>query len=237
MSRFTRALVILVIAALTLVGAAATSSAAEHQRLSTFEDELLVALNDVRISEGLRPLRASQGLQAAALTHSRAMLDGGFFAHASRDGTPFHERIRRFYPSKGWSSWTVAENLLMNTVEIPVDVAIEAWLDSPAHREIMLMPTWREVGIGALHTPVAGGDWENGPAWVVTMDFGARTGQKTSDDSAKAKPKPDPQQVPQSKPQSKPVPTTRRAPSKLPDSFDAEPNGPYEFYPGRVLVP
>ena len=56
------------------------------------------------------------------------------------------------------------------------DEAIQAWLDSPPHRENMLDPTWREVGIGSLHAASAGGTFGGGPTWVITMDFGARTG-------------------------------------------------------------
>lgn len=222
MSRFTRTLLIFFAAALALAGVAATSSTTEHERLSTFEDGLLVAVNELRVGQGLRPLRIAPGLQAAAVSHSRAMLEGGFFEHSSRDGTPFHERVRQSYPSKGWSSWSVAENLLMNTVEIPVDVAMQAWLDSPPHREIMLMPAWREIGIGALHAPIAGGDWQNGPAWVVTMDFGARTGQKT----------PATRPAPKARPKPRPTPSAAPAPA-LP--VDTVPDEPYELDPDRIL--
>ena len=43
------------------------------------------------------------------------------------------------------------------------------------HREDMLSPEWREVGIGALHADSAGGAFKQEAVWVVTMDFGART--------------------------------------------------------------
>ena len=34
--------------------------------------------------------------------------------------------------------------------------AIQVWLDSPPHRQNMLDPTWREVGIGSLHAAFGG---------------------------------------------------------------------------------
>ena len=81
------------------------------------------------------------------------MLEGGFFAHDSKNGASFVARVKRFYPASGFSSWSAGENLLYNTAPIDAETAIEAWLGSPAHRENMLEPGWREVGIASLHTP------------------------------------------------------------------------------------
>jgi uncharacterized protein YkwD len=54
---------------------------------------------------------------------------------------------------------------------------IQAWLDSPAHRDNMLGTGWREVGIGAMRASSAGGTFGGKPTWVITMDFGIRTKQ------------------------------------------------------------
>ncbi len=162
-------------------------------RLQAFDHELLVRLNATRVSRGLRPLVLSNQLQEAAVSHSRSMLEGGFFAHESRDGSSFTMRIKRYYRPSGFHTWSAGENLLCNTARLDAGTAIEAWLDSPAHRDNMLDPGWREVGIGSLHASSAGGTFGGGPVWVVTMDFGARTGGgggKTSTVLAvKAKPK------------------------------------------------
>ena len=48
---------------------------------------------------------------------------------------------------------------------------------SPAHRENMLTPEWREVGIGSLRARSAGGIFAGEATWVITMDFGARSGK------------------------------------------------------------
>ena len=170
---------------LAATGLIASSASASHaapaatERLQALDHELLIRLNATRTAHGLRPLALSDDLQSAAVAHSRSMLEDGFFAHDSKDGSPFVTRVRGFYHSVGYNAWSVGENLLYNTAEMDASTAIEAWLESPAHRENMLAPEWREVGIGSLHASAAGGTFSGEPTWVITMDFGARSGGKS----------------------------------------------------------
>lgn len=169
---------------------AADAAPAATERLQALDRELLVQLNATRVARGLRPLVLSTQLRDAAVAHSRSMLEGGFFTHESRDGSPFVARVKRYYRTSGYASWSAGENLLYNSSRIDAAQAIEAWLDSPAHRVNMLAPEWREVGIGSLHAGSAGGTFGGQPTWVITMDFGARTGGvRTTAGAAKAKPK------------------------------------------------
>lgn len=170
--------------------AAAVAAPAATVRLQTLDGEILVRLNATRVSRGLRPLVLSSQLRDAAVAHSRSMLEGGFFTHESRDGSPFVARVKRYYRSSGYASWSAGENLLYNTARIDARAAIEAWLGSPPHRANMLAPGWREVGIGSLHARSAGGTFGGRPTWVVTIDFGTRAGgRKTAAvEAARAKP-------------------------------------------------
>jgi uncharacterized protein YkwD len=179
----------------TLAGSAgaADGAPAAPQRLQALDKEILARLNATRVAHGLRPLRLSRELQEAAVYQSRTMLEGGFFDHTSRDGSPFDVRLKRFYRAGGYRIWSAGENLLYNTVAISADEAIQAWLDSPHHRQNMLDPDWREVGIGTVHTASAGGTFGGKAAFVITMDFGAREAfvdaKLKSAVSAKPKPK------------------------------------------------
>ena len=56
---------------------------------------------------------------------------------------------------------------------------MKAWLDSPSHREIILSPTWRDAGIGALYAPTAPQEYRGAETIVVTADFGVREGKVT----------------------------------------------------------
>jgi uncharacterized protein YkwD len=123
----------------------------------------------------LRLLKPSSELQSAAVDHSQAMLTYGFFRHESKDGSSFEARLRRFYPLEGFAHWQVGENLVYSSAQLTGAATARAWLRSAPHREDMLSPRWREVGVGALHADSAGGAFNNAAVWVVTMDFGART--------------------------------------------------------------
>ncbi len=155
---------------------ATDATPATTERLQTLDGQILTRLNATRAAHGLRPLVVSDGLENAAVAHSRDLIQAGVFQHDSPDGTSFVQRLKHFYSPSGYSSWTAGENILYNTADIDADTAIQAWLDSPPHRENMLNPDWREVGIGSVHASTAGGTFGGAPTWVITMDFGARTG-------------------------------------------------------------
>ena len=162
----------------SIAGTAHASDAtpATTERLQALDGQILTRLNATRAAHGLRPLVVSDGLENAAVAHSRDLIQAGVFQHDSPDGTSFVQRLKHFYSPSGYSSWTAGENILYNTADIDADTAIRAWLDSPPHRENMLNPDWREVGIGSVHASTAGGTFGGAPTWVITMDFGARTG-------------------------------------------------------------
>jgi uncharacterized protein YkwD len=145
---------------------------AGHAR--SLEASLLVAINAVRADHGLRPLRANARLAAAAGAHTRAMVERGFFAHESRDGTPFWRRIRRFYAAAGYGYWSVGENLLWSSPDVDASEAVRMWMQSPPHRKNLLTSRWRELGLAAVHSSAAPGSFGGRPVTVLTADFGVR---------------------------------------------------------------
>ena len=143
--------------------------------LSALETSLLARLNAVRRGHGLRALRLSRGLTAAAAFHSQQMVSHGFFEHESRGGGAFWKRVERFYGSSGFRGWEVGENLAYGSPDLSANATVRMWMNSPGHRENVLSRHWREIGLGALHVPSAGGEFGGGPVTVVTADFGVRT--------------------------------------------------------------
>lgn len=178
MLRATMRLLVAAATVLVLACVAASQTAAtpvvQLARQATLEASLFSQLNQLRAERGLRSLKRSPGLQAAAVTHSRAMLEGGWFDHDAPRGAPFSERIRQYYPSRGFGAWSVAENLYYASPELVVANAFKAWMASAGHRRNLLGGSWREVGIGVLFAPAALGTFGGRPTFVVTMDFGAR---------------------------------------------------------------
>jgi uncharacterized protein YkwD len=158
--------------------AASVRGQAEVQSRTALEASIVRELNAVRSRHGLAPVRASVPLRNAARGHTRTMLEVGFFAHESPDGTAFSDRIRRFYASRGWRTWSVGETLLASQGQtLDARAVVSAWLDSPPHRRIVLWPGWRDVGIGAFYAPAAPREFEGVPTVVVTGDFGLRSGR------------------------------------------------------------
>jgi uncharacterized protein YkwD len=154
------------------------ASVASPQRSGTsmaaLEGSVVARMNAVRRSHGLRALRMSRRLRTAAVFHSKDMGRRGYFEHDSVTGTPFWRRIERFYPSRGFSSWTVGENLLWGSNTYDATFAVREWMESPPHRQNILSRDWREVGIGAVFFGRAPGEFGGRPVTIVTADFGFR---------------------------------------------------------------
>jgi uncharacterized protein YkwD len=142
---------------------------------SVLEAAVVGRINVVRRGRGLRPLRWNSRLARAADFHSRDMARKGYFEHESANGTAFWRRIERFYPSRGFRSWTVGENLLWASDTYGADFAVREWMASPPHRQNLLSRDWREIGIGAVTVSSAPGAFGGRAVTIVTADFGART--------------------------------------------------------------
>jgi uncharacterized protein YkwD len=153
------------------VAAPATDGAAASAVLET---QVAGRVNAVRRGHGLRPLRYSRALAAAARRHSQDMANAGYFEHDSVGGVPFWKRIERHYRSRGFSRWEVGENILWSSGRTTAVGIVRQWLGSPEHRANLLSRTWREFGLGALRVPRAGGTYGGRAVTIVTLDFGVR---------------------------------------------------------------
>jgi uncharacterized protein YkwD len=163
------------VAALALAPAAASAHrTAAAVRQTALEAQLAQQINAVRRSYGLKPLAVSSKLSSAAAAHTREMGADGYFEHESFDSTPFWKRVARWYPSRGWHSWSVGENLVYRSPDVSADSAVEIWMNSPPHRANMLSRSWREIGISAIHFDAAPGEYNGAAVTIVTTDFGIR---------------------------------------------------------------
>ena len=143
----------------------ALSAAAADAGLSA---QLTAAVNAVRAAHGLQPLAVSPGLVAAATAHSQDMAERGYFDHDTAGGATWDARLRRYYPSS-----SVGENIAWASPSIDADGIVAMWLGSPPHRENLLSPRWRELGVGAVRSTSAPGEFGGHEVTVVTLDFGA----------------------------------------------------------------
>jgi uncharacterized protein YkwD len=139
--------------------ALSTVSAASATVFSrTSEGRILSAMNRVRASYGLRPLRFAAKLHAAARSHSADMIRRGYFGHGA-----FARRLNGF----GVNAPLVGENLAWGSGPYgAAGTIVHEWLVSPEHRANLLRPGFRLVGVGSAIGPFAGQR-----AVVVTADF------------------------------------------------------------------
>jgi uncharacterized protein YkwD len=151
----------------------ARPSGARRRLLSTLELDIVARINAQRTTRGLRPLRVSRQLTAAASYHTRQMGQLGFFEHESVNGAPFWRRIERFYPG-GRGYWSVGENLFYESHETSASSAVREWMQSPPHRQNVLDREWRDLGISAEHFESAPGAFGGRSVTIVTADFGVR---------------------------------------------------------------
>jgi len=177
----TRISILALASVLALLSVFAAGAGAASQPVRTLaaadllESQVLVELNAIRSRHGLKPLRLSKPLSAAADIHSRSMGTLGFFAHDSRDGSAFWKRVQRFYSPDGYQTWSVGENLLWSSGPLSAAEALRLWMKSPGHRQNILTGRWREIGLSALKVSAAPGVYGGRDVVIITTDFGTRS--------------------------------------------------------------
>jgi uncharacterized protein YkwD len=134
---------------------------------------LLCVIGAERGARGLGPVRESRQLTLAAQRHADDMVARGFFAHVTPGGTTLAERIRATGYLTNRPTWELGEAIAW--AQDPLDTAgqlVQAWLNSPPHRAILLDRRFRDVGIGV--TPgLTGG--ATGVGATAVLDFGVRS--------------------------------------------------------------
>jgi uncharacterized protein YkwD len=130
-----------------------------------------VLINQARLDEGLAPYGFSSLLTASAQRHADDVFTHGFAdpndPHVGSDGSTARQRIAE----AGYAAWTwssgesiVGENVWSGFGS--VQDALTYFLSDPPHRQNVLSPAYREIGIGVA-TDMAGRTY-------YVLDFGAR---------------------------------------------------------------
>lgn len=124
--------------------------------------EVIRLTNVQRQANGLNALAENSTLDAAALAKGNDMLAKGYWAHFAPDGTsPWS-----FFLSFGYKYKYAGENLARDFQDAPS--AVNAWMNSPSHRENILNPNYRDIGIGVVEGNLAGVN-----TTIIVQFFGA----------------------------------------------------------------
>jgi uncharacterized protein YkwD len=148
------ALLVVLLLVLVLAGANVASAGPTAR-----EQAFVAAVNATRAANGVGPLSVDDALTRAARHQSRVLLARDVLSHGD-----FAGRLRRF----GATGRMLGENLAWGSAGAADPRSIvQAWMRSPGHRENLLRPGFRRIGLGAVVGEFDG--WTG--ATVVTADF------------------------------------------------------------------
>jgi uncharacterized protein YkwD len=129
-------------------------------------------VNQQRAAAGLRPLRPNRALRIAAQAHGADMVAHAFFGHVSPFTGAITSRARRAHYMRHHPNWSLGEDIAWGEGASSTPAAIvTAWMNSPAHRQVILTPGFRDVGVGVVNgvpfpSPTAGA--------TFVLDVGSR---------------------------------------------------------------
>jgi uncharacterized protein YkwD len=151
-------------------GCSFTRSAASASPEPNVRHALRCLVNVERARHGLRALRPSGRLTAAADRHGADMVARGYFAHVTPEGAGVADRVRQTGYLGGAHDWTLGEDIGWGTGSASTPASIfRAFMKSPPHRRVILDGSFRQIGIGvAPGVPVAG----QGAGATFVLDFG-----------------------------------------------------------------
>jgi uncharacterized protein YkwD len=169
-----RGMVALLVALTVLVFAVTAAPSLANPQLNTYEQQIVKYVNQERAKKHLPKLKVHAALVAAARAHSADMGQNKYFEHDSLDGSSFADRIiANGYDRDGYQSWKAGETIGWGTGLYAAPVLIvDLWMDSPAHRAVLLNKSLKEIGVGAVSTEGYGS--VEGTVWFFTLDAGAR---------------------------------------------------------------
>ena len=130
--------------------------------IDALQAEALASLNAERKAQGLAPLRLSAKLEKAAQGHACDNAARRSISHESSDGGTLKTRLRKV----GYSMRTAAENTGRGFAS--GTRAVEWWMNSPKHRDNILLRKARDVGIGIALSPAP----DNKLHWILVVGAG-----------------------------------------------------------------
>ena len=104
-------------------------------------------VNATRTQAGLPALKVNGTLTSSANAYAKLMADRNFFSHDGIDGSSPQSRIK----ASGYAGRFKGEALAAG--QTSPQSALNTWLNSPAHRDILMDRNAVEVGIGYYSKP------------------------------------------------------------------------------------
>lgn len=137
-----------------------------------YEARVVELVNEVRAANGnLPPLRRISALSKSARYHATDLGTDNYFSHDTydRNGGALQKVCGAFERMRKWYSYNAAGENIAAGYSTPEDV-MAGWMSSSGHRQNILDPDFREIGVGYYQ-----GAGEYGVYWV--QNLGARNGE------------------------------------------------------------
>lgn len=118
--------------------------------------------NNQRAKYGLSPLKENFNLNESAEKKVEDMFENQYFAHESPDGFG----VDYLAGKAGYGFIAIGENLALGNFEDDQDL-VQAWMDSPGHKENILNKSYQEIGVSVIK-----GTFEGKTTWLAVQHFG-----------------------------------------------------------------
>ena len=137
-----------------------TNLAGDRANLSPVE--IIRITNEKRVAAKAAPLVHNVLLDQAATQKLQDMFDKQYFEHISPDG----HGPGWLATHVGYSYVVIGENLAMGTFDSDAAL-LDAWMNSPGHRENILNTRYTEIGVAVGH-----GTYNGERIWIAVQEFG-----------------------------------------------------------------
>ena len=125
---------------------------------------MLDAVNSLRRTAGVPPVRLCPALTAAAQDYAQTMASTGHYGHVGVDGSQPWDRMK----AHGYTWRGAAENIAAGYSKVPV--VMQAWHASEGHYVNLVNPALLHVGFGKATVS----DSPMGTYWVQDFAYGGR---------------------------------------------------------------
>jgi len=136
----------------------------EEEDLSAYltRSKVIYWTNLQREEFGLPPLKENIKLNTAAAIKVRDMFEDQYFTHISPSG----EEVGDLVKIVKYEFIIIGENLALGNYKDDLTL-VQAWMESPGHRENILNPNYQEIGVA-----VEKGMFEGKMTWMAVQHFG-----------------------------------------------------------------
>lgn len=111
------------------------------------ETNIFKDINEIRKAANLTPLEFDIDLSRLSQQRSKDMVENNYFSHYDQDGEPYFS-VMITASCDNPELTAMGENLEMNNHSDSSIEAVEAWMESEEHKDNILNPDWRSIGVG-----------------------------------------------------------------------------------------